>query len=262
MKIYPLNHEIKGAITDIASDKSISHRCAIFSLLSDQKSVIKNYLKAEDTMHSLSIAQKLGAKVLWRDDILEITPPSKITEPNTYLECGNSGTSIRLYLGLLSANEGFFVLSGDEYLNKRPMKRVCDPLSSVGARFDGRDNGNLAPISVRGKKLDYFEFASKISSAQVKTALILAALQSNGAKFSEPELSRDHSERMLKGMGADLKINGNEILISAMKSPLKPLKIEVPNDPSSAFFYAVAASIIPGSHLVLKNILLNKKRLM
>jgi len=261
MRIHPFLGAFKGEISQIPADKSISHRCAIFSLLSDGTSEILGFLRAEDTMHSLQIAQKLGAKVQIDGDLIKITPPKKIAEPNEILECGNSGTSIRLFLGLLASCEGFYVLSGDKYLNSRPMKRVCEPLSKVGAKFDGRMDGDFAPISVRGRKLDYFEYESPISSAQVKTAMILAALNSNGCKFSEPELSRDHSERLLLGMGADLEICGFETKVKPLKKPLEPIIMEVPGDPSSAFFYAVLAAITPNSKILLKNILLNKTRI-
>ncbi|MCI6988359.1 MAG: 3-phosphoshikimate 1-carboxyvinyltransferase [Campylobacter sp.] len=260
MKIHALFSPISSTLADIASDKSISHRCAIFSLLSDKTSVIKNYLFANDTKSSLKVIQALGAKVEIDGSKVFITPPSKITEPSEVLDCGNSGTTIRLMLGFLSSVDGFFVMSGDKYLNKRPMKRVTKPLSEVGAKFDGVNNGEFAPISVRGHKLKHFEFESRVSSAQVKTAMILAGLQSRGCIFKEPSLSRDHSERILRGMGADIKYSGDELEVLPLKSPLNPLDITVPNDPSSAFYLAVAAAITPNSKITLKNILLNKTR--
>ena len=261
MKIFALKNKIEANLEVIAADKSISHRCAIFSLLSDKPSRIKNYLKAEDTLNTLSIVKLLGAEITEIDGVMTITPPQNLKEPEVVLECGNSGTAMRLLMGFLAASEGFFILSGDEYLNRRPMARVAKPLISVGAKIDGANNGNRAPLSIRGKKLEYFKFDSKIASAQVKSALLLAGFKSNGCVINEPELSRDHTERMLEGMGAKIKRNGTEVSIEPMKDPLKPLEIFVPNDPSSAFFFAVAAAIIPNSHLVLKNILLNKTRI-
>ncbi|MDR1614340.1 MAG: 3-phosphoshikimate 1-carboxyvinyltransferase [Campylobacteraceae bacterium] len=251
-------------IKDIAPDKSISHRCAIFSLLSDKTSVIKNFLRAEDTICTLNVIKALGAVVKDENGILYITPPNKITEPSTVLDCGNSGTSMRILMGFLSSMEGFFVLHGDKYLASRPMRRVADPLKSVGAVIDGRNNGNLPPISVRGAKLKSFDYKSPISSAQVKSALILAALNSKNdtpSFFKESELSRDHTERILKGMGAKIEIDNDSIAIYPCKKPLMPLKITVPADPSSAFFFAVAAALTPNSSVVLKNTLLNKTRI-
>ena len=249
-------------ITDIASDKSISHRCAIFSLLSDKKSKIKNYLRAEDTMCTLNIVSLLGAKVSDDGDIIEIEPPKNIEEPAVVLDCGNSGTAIRLFMGLLSTCRGFFVLSGDKYLNSRPMRRVADPLRSIGASIDGRRDGEFAPIAIRGNDaIDSFEYESSISSAQVKTAMILAALRAkNKSIYKEPSLSRDHSEKMLHAMGVDIEVNNEGIIIEPMKSHLLPLDIEVPNDPSSGFFFAVAAAITKNSKVKLKNMLLNKTR--
>lgn len=261
MKIFALRDGLKGTLESIAADKSISHRCAIFSLLSDKPSRIKNYLKAEDTLNTLNIAGLLGASVCEQEGVITITPPAKLKEPSAVLECGNSGTAMRLLMGFLAGQDGFFVLSGDEYLNRRPMARVANPLISVGAKIDGANGADNAPLCIRGGKLEHFKFESKIPSAQVKSALMLAGLTSNGCVVSEPELSRDHTERMLKGMGADIKIDGLSVEVAPLKAPLKPLEIFVPNDPSSAFFFAVAAAITPNSHLVLKNMLLNKTRI-
>lgn len=261
MKIYAQDRPLKATLSNIAADKSISHRAAIFSLLSDKTSVIENFLKAEDTLNSLKIVEILGAKVEEKDGKIFITPNGKIKEPNCILECGNSGTTIRILMGLLASVPGFFVLSGDEYLNERPMKRVGDPLSKIGAKIYGRNGGDKAPLCIAGGDLKFFKFESKIASAQIKTALILAALNSQGCEFSEPELSRDHSEKMLKKMGANIENDGLNLKVSPLTKPLKPLEIFVPNDPSSAFYFAVAASIIPGSHIILKNMLLNKTRI-
>ena len=245
----------------VDADKSISHRCAIFSLLTDGVNEIKNYLRAEDTLNSLEIAKALGAKIEDNGEIIRIKAPSKLKEAEDVLYCGNSGTTIRIYMGLLAGINGFFVLTGDEYLRKRPMKRVVEPLRSIGAKVDGRENGNLAPLAIRGGKLKSFEYESKIASAQVKSALILAALNSNGiCKYKEPTLSRDHTERMLKGMGADIETKDLVTTIKPLKNRLEPLKIEVPNDPSSAFFFAVAA-VITSSIAILKNVTLNPTRI-
>ena len=250
----------------VDADKSISHRCAIFSLLTNGENRIKNYLKAEDTLNSLEIAKKLGAEVKEENGEIIIKAPSKLKEPDDVLYCGNSGTTIRIYMGLLASNDGFYVLTGDEYLRRRPMKRVIEPLSKIGAKIDARENGNLAPIAIRGSKLKSFNYKSPIASAQVKSSLILAALHADKPSFyEEPFLSRDHTERMLKGMGADIKEwrmeNGEcKIEITPLKNKLSPLKITVPNDPSSAFFFAVAAAITK-SKAILKNLTLNPTRI-
>ncbi len=251
---------------EVDADKSISHRCAIFSLLSEGENRIKNYLKAEDTLNSLEIAKKLGAEVKEENDEIIIKAPQKIKEPDDVLYCGNSGTTIRIYMGLLASNDGFFVLTGDEYLRRRPMKRVIKPLSEIGAKIDARENANLAPIAIRGNKLKNFNYISPIASAQVKSALILAALHANKPSFyKEPFLSRDHTERMLKGMGAKINQNINEnneceIEIYPLESKLEPLNIIIPNDPSSAFFFAVGAAI-NNSKAIIKNVTLNPTRI-
>ncbi|MEA2050934.1 MAG: 3-phosphoshikimate 1-carboxyvinyltransferase [Campylobacterota bacterium] len=263
LSISKLNKSFDITINNIASDKSISHRCAMFSLLSDKPSIIKNYLRGEDTMDSLKIAQKLGAKVEDDGDTITIIPPHKLCEPDDVLDCGNAGTGMRLYAGLLAGIEGSFVLTGDKYLRSRPMKRVLQPLRNIGAKVDGREDGNKAPLHIRGSKLDSFKYRSPIDSAQVKSALILAALQSHSVCFyKEDLLSRDHTERMLNGMGASIKTNDDGyIQIEPLQKKLNPLNITVPTDPSSAFFFAVAAACVPGSRVVLKNLTLNPTRI-
>ena len=247
----------------IAPDKSISHRCAMFSLLSNQPSHIKNFLLGEDTLSSLSIAEQLGAEIKRDGSTITITPPQILTEPNDILDCGNAGTGMRLYAGLLAGIEGSFILTGDKYLRGRPMKRVAEPLRSIGAKIDGREDGNLAPLAIRGAKLKSFRYHSPIDSAQVKSALILAGLQADEKSYyKENLLSRDHTERMLNGMGAKISINDEKwIEIEPLKEPLKPLKITVPADPSSGFFFAVATAIIPNSQTTITNVTLNPTRI-
>jgi len=247
----------------IAPDKSISHRCAMFSLLSDKPSTIKNFLLGEDTLASLSIAQQLGANIKREGGMVEITPPSKLTEPDDILDCGNAGTGMRLYAGLLAGIEGSFILTGDKYLRSRPMSRVADPLRSIGAKIDGRENGNLAPLAIRGGALNAFKYHSPIDSAQIKSALILAALQANeNSYYKEDLLSRDHTERMLSGMGANVKLQEDGwITIEPLTQPLAPLDITVPADPSSGFFFAVAAAITPNAKTIIKNVTLNPTRI-
>lgn len=259
-KVYPA--QPFGFKSDaIAPDKSISHRCAMFALLAEGESRIENFLCAEDTLNTLKIVGHLGAEIT--DDGKVITIRSKgIQETSEILDCGNSGTGMRLFCGLLSSAEGHFVLTGDEYLKRRPMKRVTQPLRSIGAKLDGRNNGDLAPLSIRGASLKAFDYVSPIASAQVKSAMMLAALRSDGVcTFREPELSRDHTERMLRGMGARVEVNGLETKIWPLENPLLPLDIRVPADPSSAFFFAVAAAIIPGSSATIEGVTLNPTRI-
>ncbi len=249
------------SISEVAPDKSISHRSAMFAMLADGTSEITNFLRAEDTLNSLNIVKNLGATVVDDGDTIKISSEG-IKESSEILDCGNSGTGMRLFCGLLSSADGHFVLTGDEYLRRRPMKRVTAPLRDIGAKLDGRNNGDLAPLSIRGASLRAFDYESKIASAQVKSAMILAALRADGeCSYSEPELSRDHTERMLKGMGAQIETDGLTTRIKPMKKLLSPLKIRVPADPSSAFFFAVAAAITPDSDVVLEGVTLNPTRI-
>jgi len=245
----------------IAPDKSISHRSAMFAMLADGTSTVRNYLRGEDTMNTLRIVEALGADVTDDGELITIASHG-IKEPDNVLDCGNSGTGMRLFCGLLASAEGHFVLTGDEYLRRRPMKRVTAPLRSIGAMLDGRNNGDLAPLSVRGGALKAFDYKSPVASAQVKSAMILAALRADGpCYFEEPELSRDHTERMLSGMGARITTANLRTEIHPLQGLLKPLDIRVPADPSSAFFFAVAAAIVPGSSAVIEGVTLNPTRI-
>jgi 3-phosphoshikimate 1-carboxyvinyltransferase len=251
-------------IDDIATDKSISHRCAIFSMLTSKVSIVKNYLMAEDTINTLKIIESLGAKVQTVGNTTTITPPLSFQEPYDILDCGNSGTAIRLLCGFLACQKDkYFVLTGDKYLLKRPMGRVINPLMDIGAKIYGKSSNKLAPLTILGSTLKPFDYESKIASAQVKSAMILSALNSDGVSYyKEPELSRDHTERMLRGMGVNIEsFDDNSIKIHPIEKELESLEIEVPSDPSSAFFFAVAALIVPNCELVLKNVLLNKTRI-
>ena len=168
---------------DVAPDKSISHRCAMFSLLSSRPSRIRNFLEGEDTLATLNIAKQLGAEVDRNGEEIAIVPPKILSEPDDVLDCGNAGTGMRLYCGLLAGVDGSFVLTGDRYLRSRPMKRVTGPLITIGAKIDGREDGNLAPLHIRGGRLKAFRYESPVDSAQVKSAMILAALKGDGKSY-------------------------------------------------------------------------------
>jgi 3-phosphoshikimate 1-carboxyvinyltransferase len=153
-------------ISEIAPDKSISHRSVMFAMLAEGTSEITNFLRAEDTLNSLAIVKNLGATVVDDGTTIKISSEG-IKESSEILDCGNSGTGMRLFCGLLSSAKGHFVLTGDEYLRRRPMKRVTAPLRDIGAKLDGRNDGDLAPLSIRGASLKAFNYTSKIASAQV-----------------------------------------------------------------------------------------------
>ncbi len=261
--VFPATDGFEITCSDIAPDKSISHRCAMFSLLSDRPSHIRNFLLGEDTLNSLNIAAQLGATVEREGGTVTITPPARLSEPSDVLDCGNAGTGMRLYCGLLAGVEGSFILTGDKYLRNRPMNRVTKPLRSIGAKIDGRDNGNLAPLAIRGGTLKAFRYESPIDSAQVKSALILAALRGDATSYYKEELlSRDHTERMLRGMGASISTDEDGwIAIEPLQAPLAPLELTVPADPSSGFFFAVAAAITPNARVTITDVTLNPTRI-
>ncbi|MBH0278793.1 3-phosphoshikimate 1-carboxyvinyltransferase [Helicobacter pylori] len=246
-----------------ASDKSLSHRAVIFSLLAQKPCFVRNFLMGEDCLSSLEIAQNLGAKVEnTAKNSFKITPPTAIKEPNKILNCNNSGTSMRLYSGLLSAQKGLFVLSGDNSLNARPMKRIIEPLKAFGARILGREDNHFAPLVILGNPLKACNYESPIASAQVKSAFILSALQAQGAStYKENELSRNHTEIMLKSLGANIHNQDGVLKISPLEKPLEAFDFTIANDPSSAFFFALACAITPKSRLLLKNVLLNPTRI-
>ncbi|EJB71384.1 3-phosphoshikimate 1-carboxyvinyltransferase [Helicobacter pylori] len=246
-----------------ASDKSLSHRAVIFSLLAQKPCFVRNFLMGEDCLSSLEIAQNLGAKVEnTAKNSFKITPPTALKEPNKILNCNNSGTSMRLYSGLLSAQKGLFVLSGDNSLNSRPMKRIIEPLKAFGAKILGREDNHFAPLAIVGSPLKACDYESPIASAQVKSAFILSALQAQGiSTYKESELSRNHTEIMLKSLGANIQNQDGVLKISPLEKPLEAFDFTIANDPSSAFFFALACAITPKSHLLLKNVLLNPTRI-
>ncbi len=217
----------------------------------------------EDCLSSLEIAQNLGAKVEnTAKNSFKITPPTTLKEPNKILNCNNSGTTMRLYSGLLSAQKGLFVLSGDNSLNARPMKRIIEPLKAFGAKVLGREDNHFAPLAILGSPLKACDYESPIASAQVKSAFILSALQAQGSStYKESELSRNHTEIMLKSLGANIQNQGGVLKISPLEKPLEAFDFTIANDPSSAFFFALACAITPKSRLLLKNVLLNPTRI-
>ncbi|MCX2682980.1 3-phosphoshikimate 1-carboxyvinyltransferase [Campylobacter sp. MIT 21-1685] len=264
MKIQKICKPLNATLSNIAADKSISHRFSIFSLLSSGENRAKNYLLAEDTLHTLQLVEKLGASVKRIGNEISIVAPKKIESVNSVLECGNSGTTMRLMIGFLSGISGFFVLSGDKYLNNRPMKRISEPLKQIGAKIYGRDEANLAPLCIEGSKLEGFEYTSEISSAQVKTAMILAGFNAKTpSRFKELSLSRNHSENMLEAMNAPLirSEDGLSLEIFPLTKPLKNLDITIPNDPSSVFYFVLSALLVPDSKICIRNVLLNPTRI-
>ncbi|MBM3271271.1 MAG: 3-phosphoshikimate 1-carboxyvinyltransferase [Candidatus Sericytochromatia bacterium] len=247
----------------VPGDKSLSHRAAMFAAIAEGPSRITGFLAGEDCLDTLRCLQALGVPIVgggteWDVDGVGL---HGLREPEAILDVGNSGTSIRLLLGLLAGLDGFAVLTGDASIRRRPMGRVARPLRKMGMRIDGRAGGDLAPLAVRGGPVSAIAYESPVASAQVKSAVLLAALRSPElTTYREPALSRDHTERMLAAMGADLRRREDGAILLRGGRPLAARDVQVPGDLSSAAFWLVAGAIVPGSDLVVENVGLNPSR--
>ena len=252
----------------VPGDKSISHRALLFGAIAEGTTTIEGLLPAEDPISTAACLRAMGAVISPIEDGQVITVEGVgldgLQEPGSVLDCGNSGTTMRLMLGLLAGRNGrHFVLSGDASLRRRPMQRVGQPLALMGAEVRGRDGGNLAPLAVQGRKLHGAVVGTPVASAQVKSALLLAALTAEGkTSVIEPAPSRDHSERMLRAFGADLEVGGEmgRHITVRPGAPLRGEHVVVPGDISSAAFWLVAGALIPGADLTIENVGLNPTR--
>ncbi len=252
----------------VPGDKSISHRALLFGAISEGITRIEGLLPAEDPISTAACLNAMGVKIspINEDKIVEVIGVGLdgLEEPKEILDCGNSGTTMRLMLGLLVGRENrHFVLTGDQSLKQRPMRRVSQPLKLMGGKINGRSNGNLAPLSVTGNKLHGAVIGTPVASAQIKSAILLAALTAEGGtSVIEPARSRDHSERMLKAFGANIEVGGEmgRHIKVWPGSKLKGQTIIVPGDISSAAFWLIGASLIPGSTLTVENVGLNPTR--
>jgi 3-phosphoshikimate 1-carboxyvinyltransferase len=252
---------LKGEIT-VPGDKSVTHRAILFGGMAKGPTVIRGYLPSEDCLCTLGAMEAMGVKSGIKGDVLTLRGEGieGLAEPDRVLNMGNSGTSLRLLTGLLSGLPFFSVLDGDDSLRKRPMGRVIEPLTLMGAEIRGRKNNRLAPIAISGKKnLQGVDIRLAVASAQVKSAILLAGLTADGTtRVREPFLSRDHTERMLKTFGA--RIDTSPEGTSILKSDLKGIEVDVPGDFSSAAFFIVAAALIQGSSLTIRNVGMNPTR--
>jgi len=243
-------------------DKSISHRSIIFSSLAQGKSIIRNFLRAEDPMSTLHAFRALGVNIDdTRDDIIVNSKGIHgFKEPSNVIDCGNSGTTIRLISGVLSGNPFFSVLTGDESLRTRPMGRIIVPLQKMGADIRARGNNNYPPLAITGRTLHAITYALPVASAQVKSAILLAGLYAEGeTKITEPTKSRDHTERMLPAFGAEITVDGLHITMRSGLE-LRGADIEVPGDFSSAAFFIAGALLINNSDITIKGVGINPTR--
>jgi 3-phosphoshikimate 1-carboxyvinyltransferase len=256
---------LKGDLT-LPGDKSLSHRAVMFSAIAEGRTEIAGFLTGEDTLNTAKAVRMLGITV-------EETGPGRIivhgkgldglTEPAGVLDLGNSGTGMRLLAGLLAGQDFFSILTGDQYLVRRPMGRIAEPLRRMGAVIDGRGGGRQAPLAIRGagRNTKAIDFSSPVASAQVKSAVLLCGLYADGmTTVSEPHRSRDHTERMLRFFGADVAVDGLRVRMRGRQTLVAPGALEIPSDISSAAFFLVAASIVPGSDIVIRNVGMNPTR--
>ena len=255
-------------IVEVPGDKSISHRALILGSIAEGETNISGFLNSDDPISTANCLRNLGVKIT---DIVDGETFEVIgrglegyEEPKKILDCGNSGTTMRLMMGLLAGQkEKNFILTGDDSLIERPMGRVCKPLRMMGGKLFGREGGNKAPISISGENLKGCVIGTPVASAQVKSAILLAGLRASGpTSVIEPASSRDHTERMLTAFGANIEIRG-ELGRNVVINPGKDLqgqRILIPGDISSASFWMVAASIIPNSNITIKNVGLNPTR--
>lgn len=252
---------LEGSIR-IPGDKSVSHRSIMFGAIAEGTTTVEGFLQSDDCLSTIDCFQKLGVEISIKGETVSINSEGIINwkEPDEILYTGNSGTTTRLMLGILAGSSVSSVLIGDESIQKRPMRRVTDPLKLMGANLIGRDNGQFTPIAVEGTKLQAIHYTMPVASAQVKSAILLAALNAEGETVvKEMETSRDHTEKMLKHFGATIAVDDKMIHLQGGQK-LTGSHVVVPGDISSAAFFLVAGAIVPNSKLTLTNVGLNPTR--
>lgn len=259
--IEPYANGLKGII-NVPGDKSISHRAVMFGSIAKGKTEIKGFLNGEDCLSTISCMKQLGVDIIETDDSIVISGKGMngLKEPSKVLDVGNSGTTIRLLSGILATQSFSSVLAGDDSIATRPMGRVTGPLKMMNAFIDGRNYGQLTPLTIRGGQLHGINYVSPVASAQVKSAILLAGLNAIGkTKVTEPYKSRDHTERMLKAFQVELNINESSVEIEGGQA-LTATNIHVPGDISSAAFMLVAGAITKESEITLENVGVNPTR--
>jgi 3-phosphoshikimate 1-carboxyvinyltransferase len=260
IELHPAQH-LRGEFSP-TPDKSISHRAIIFSSLAQGESIVRNFLKAEDPLSTLHAFRALGVEIDERgkDIIIKGRGMYGLTEPSHVIDCGNSGTTIRLLAGVLSGNPFFSVLAGDASLRKRPMARVIEPLSAMGAKILGRAGNRYPPLAIQGGSLHAISYSLPVASAQVKSSLILAGLYASGeTRISEPVKSRDHTERMLPAFGAAISVKGLQVSVRG-GSELQGTDTYVPGDFSSSAFFIVGALLMKDADITITGVGINPTR--
>ena len=253
-----------AGVVQIPGDKSISHRTAILGSLAAGITTIDNYSPGKDCASTLNCLRGIGVRITRGPNaIVNVRGVGEagFTEPKNVLNAGNSGTTIRLLSGLLAAQPFFSVITGDSSLRSRPMKRLIEPLRKMGADIDGRQQGSFAPMVIKGKRLHGMSYALPIPSAQIKSAILLAGLFADGkTTILQNQISRDHTERLLKLIGADIEMAGNNLTLTPVSKPLTLGKVRVPGDISSAAYWLIAGAIHPNAKIKIINCGINPTR--
>ena len=252
---------LEGIIT-VPGDKSISHRAVMFGAIAEGKTTVTGFLPGEDCLSTIDCFRKLGVDIQVDGTNVEINSPGMDgwQEPKEVLYTGNSGTTTRLMLGILAGTNFHSVMTGDASIGKRPMGRVTNPLKQMGAKINGRENGQYTPLAIQGTALKAIDYTMPVASAQVKSAILLAGLRADGTTIvREKEITRDHTERMLQQFGAKIDVKDGVISLEGGQR-LHGTHVDVPGDISSAAFFLVAGAIVPNSEIVLKNVGINPTR--
>ncbi len=253
---------IKKEIT-LPGDKSISHRAVMIASIARGSTSIKNFLTADDCLHTLSAFEKMKVAIKkFKNNQLLINGvgPHGLSKPDSEIYIGNSGTSMRLLLGILAGQKFETVLSGDESLSRRPMKRVTHPLRMMKAHIEGAEDANFAPLKIKGGELLPIDYNLPIPSAQIKSCIMLASLYADGtSRITEPQQSRDHTERMFKLFDAKISVN-NGISVTGGSPLISPGELSIPSDISSAAFFMALALLLPDSEMIIKSCGINPTR--
>jgi len=260
-RIDPINKPLRGEIS-VPGDKSIAHRAVILGSVARGRSRIFNLSGGDDNSRTVRAFRQMGVEIFRDGDALCIDGKGwdGLHPPDQSIDCGNSGTTIRLLSGLLAGRPFVSELNGDASLSQRPMQRIIDPLRLMGAKIGSKGGNGLAPLEIHGGGLHGINYPMPVASAQVKSAILLAALQARGETIvKEPQKSRDHTEVMLCGFGCEVSVDGANVTVGGEQN-LSGRDVRIPGDISSAAFFLVAAAMIPGSELIIRNVGCNPTR--
>lgn len=255
---------LRGAI-EVPGDKSVTHRAVMLASLAQGRSSIAGYCRGEDCLNTMRACRAMGIEIQESPERFDVQGKGLwgLSEPKGPIDCGNSGTGIRLLTGLLAGQDFFTVLTGDASIRRRPMGRIVRPLREMGASIAGRSGGELAPLAITGRKLTSIAYTSPVASAQVKSALLLAGLFAEGTTIvTEPRMSRDHTERIFRYYGIACTQRGTTVSVEGRPAAGWPAKdLHVPGDFSAAAFFLVAGTIVPGSEITIRQVGVNPTRI-